>query len=797
MAQCLAILAPLGRDAQVISSLLKSAGIDCAIETSADDVVDALDRGGAGALILAEEALAGSGIVRIRGWLTRQPPWSDLPIVLLSTKRGPETQPSRLTEHLGNVTILERPLHPATLISAARAALRARARQREAEMHIAELAAREAELRQERTALEASEAALRDLNETLEQRVATAIAERDRIWRIAPDLMGVISLDGTYLSVNPAWEQVLGWDPDGLTGRNVAEIRHPDDTERIAAGYRQLAAGQPVFGFEARYRHKEGGWRWISWTVRPEGDFLYAIGRDVTAEKETHTALEAAETARREADALYRAYFETTAEALFVIRVEPDGGFVIEQVNPAHQAQLGFHQEEVAGKRIDAVLPPAVAEQVITAYRRVVDTGEIVQYREAFDLPGGTQHWDNALVPIRDTEGGIVRIFGSSRNVTAQVRAEETLRQAQKMEAVGQLTGGIAHDFNNLLGALVGSLDLIRRKPDDVDRVRQFAEAGIQAAERGAKLTGQLLAFSRAQRIELKPVIISDLVDGMHDLLSRSLGPMIRLSMDLNGDGAVLTDPTQLEMAVLNTAINARDAMPDGGELRITTARRQVGQDAELNPGEYVELSVTDTGTGMPPEVLARALDPFFTTKDVGKGTGLGLSQVYGIARQTGGTVRIKSRVGQGTTVCILLPRTNEAPERTADPEVAPDMKLDGPQATVLVIDDDPDVRAMLVASLDALGYRVLEAQDGATGLSVLRDSQPDLLLVDFAMPSMTGAEVARAAQAQRPEMPIVFMSGYSDTAAIEAAAGCDAVMLRKPFRMHDLQSVLAGALEH
>jgi CheY-like chemotaxis protein len=205
---------------------------------------------------------------------------------------------------------------------------------------------------------------------------------------------------------------------------------------------------------------------------------------------------------------------------------------------------------------------------------------------------------------------------------------------------------------------------------------------------------------------------------------------------------------------------------------------------------------VTDTGTGMPPDVLTRALDPFFTTKDIGKGTGLGLSQVYGIARQTGGTVRIKSRVGQGTTVCILLPRTSEAPEQSAGPEVALDTKSDGPQATVLVIDDDPDVRAMLVASLDALGYQVLEAQDGTTGLSVLQDSQPDLLLVDFAMPNMTGAEVARAAQAQRPEMPIVFMSGYSDTAAIEAAAGRDAVMLRKPFRMHDLQAVLNGALD-
>jgi CheY-like chemotaxis protein/nitrogen-specific signal transduction histidine kinase len=380
---------------------------------------------------------------------------------------------------------------------------------------------------------------------------------------------------------------------------------------------------------------------------------------------------------------------------------------------------------------------------------------------------------------------------------TAELReAHEALRQSQKMEAVGQLTGGIAHDFNNLLQGVAGSLDLIRRKADDPGRVRRFAEAGLQAAERGAKLTGQLLAFSRAQRIELRPVAVSDLVAGMQDLLQRSLGPMARLRLELTAQGTpVLSDPTQLEMAVLNLAINARDAMPEGGELVITTQVRQISKDVELSPGEYVELTVADTGSGMAPDVMARAFDPFFTTKGVGQGTGLGLSQVYGVAKQTGGVARIESEPGAGTTVRLILPRIDaqvrpDAENGAKDPAFAP------ATATVLVVDDDADVRRVLTDMLDVLGYRVSEAEDGPSGLALLDGVAPDLLMVDFAMPGMNGAEVARAAQERRPGLPVVFASGYADTAAIQAAAGPEAVMLRKPFRMEELQAVLAAALK-
>jgi PAS domain S-box-containing protein len=640
----------------------------------------------------------------------------------------------------------------------------------------------------------AAEAALRELNETLEQRIAERTQERDRIWRQSHDLMCIARTDGTLLSVNPAWERLLGWPLDWLTGRKAAEIKHPDDAERTAAELGRLAAGHSTHGFEDRYRHKDGSWRWISWSIQPEGELITCVGRDVTAEKEARAALEVAEAARRKADALYRAYFQNTPEALFLIGVEPDGGFVVEEVNPAHEAGVGFRLEDIQGKRVDELLPPDVALRVVESYQRVVDTGEIYQYREVFDLGGNPRHWDTSLVPVRDEAGRVVRLIGSSRDVTRQVLAEEALRQSQKMEAVGQLTGGIAHDFNNLLGAVVGCLDLIRRKPMDSEKVRRFAEAGLEAAERGTRLTGQLLAFSRSQRLELKPVVVAELVNRMGDLLARTLGPAVQLSIHADGDGAVLADPTQLEMAILNMAINARDAMPAGGDLTIAMDIHRTQNDAELEDGEYVGLSVSDTGSGMPPEVVARAFDPFFTTKGTGKGTGLGLSQVYGVARQAGGTARIESQLGKGTTVCLYLPRTAAGASARVEPQASEPAEAPN-GATILVVDDDADVRRMLVASLDSLGYDVVEAADGRSGLAVLQEHAIDLMIIDFAMPGMNGAEVASIARQRWPSLPIVMASGYADTDAIERAIGKDAPVLRKPFRVSDLQVALEEAL--
>ncbi len=516
------------------------------------------------------------------------------------------------------------------------------------------------------TAQHREEERLREAAQSLAAEVAERTRERDRIWNLSHDLMCVGRLDGTLLSLNPAWERVLGWDAAHLLATQNREIRHPDERARTVAEMERLRRGEAVENFEIRFRHADGSWRWFSWTIVPEGELYYGIGRDVTAERQAAIELE---------------------------------------------------------------------------------------------------------------------------------RAQDALRQAQKMEAVGQLTGGIAHDFNNLLGAVVGGFELISRKPGDPERVRRIAENGLAAAERGAKLTGQLLAFSRAQKLDLRPIVARDVVAGMHDLLRTTLGPTVDLAVDLDGPlVAVLCDAVQLEMAVLNLAINARDAMPAGGALRIATRTCALDHDPELASGEYVEIAVSDAGIGMAPDVLERAFDPFFTTKGVGKGTGLGLSQVYGIARQSGGGVRIESAVGRGTTVRILLPRTDAPAARTI--AAAAEAGIAAPaRHSVLLVDDDPDVRRMLADALESLGYRVTQAEDGEAGLARLDAARPDLVIVDFAMPGMSGAEVAAAIRARRPELPIVFASGYSDTAAIERALGPNAPLLRKPFRLDELQAALRTAL--
>jgi signal transduction histidine kinase len=380
--------------------------------------------------------------------------------------------------------------------------------------------------------------------------------------------------------------------------------------------------------------------------------------------------------------------------------------------------------------------------------------------------------------------------------IAERERIEARLIQAQKMEAVGQLTGGIAHDFNNLLTAIVGSLDLLLRRTDD-EKVLRLARNALQASERGAKLTAQLLAFSRRQRLSPTAVDPNKVVSGMADLLARAIGTHISIEMRLDPSlWRALADPTQLEVMILNLAINARDAMPGGGRLRIETRNvAEVAQTlaAELAPGEYVALSVADNGTGMPPDVLARAFEPFFTTKHQGKGTGLGLAQLYGFARQSGGTARIESEEGQGTTVTIYLPRTH------ADAQEAPLALPEGlgqGSATILLVDDDEGVRTVAAAIVEELGFKVLSAGTGKEALQLLgEDPRIDLLLTDIVMPEMTGVELARQVRAMRPALPILFASGYADVKTFGEELEAETV-LKKPFRIAEVAARIRDVLE-
>jgi PAS domain S-box-containing protein len=376
--------------------------------------------------------------------------------------------------------------------------------------------------------------------------------------------------------------------------------------------------------------------------------------------------------------------------------------------------------------------------------------------------------------------------------VGERVRAEEALRQAQKMEAVGQLTGGIAHDFNNLLTPIMGGLELLAGRTED-PRLKRVADTALESARRGAKLTGQLLAFSRIQRISMAPVPVNSLIEKMQTLLRHSIGRAITIETALDPDaGHGLCDANQLENAILNLAINARDAMPRGGVLTIGTAALDVDEEADHKAGRFVRIRVADTGEGMPAEVAARATEPFFSTKPLGKGTGLGLAQVYGIAQQSGGTLRIDSEVGRGTRVDILLPAVDAPGDGDAAPGDAPGAQAPGAsRAKVLVIDDDEDVRAFLIVSLEGLGHDVIAAEGGEEGLARLRESRPDLALVDYAMPNMHGAEVARAAREIAPGLPIVFVTGYAESEQLDAALGAGAPVLRKPFTLAQLQAAV------
>lgn len=371
--------------------------------------------------------------------------------------------------------------------------------------------------------------------------------------------------------------------------------------------------------------------------------------------------------------------------------------------------------------------------------------------------------------------------------------AQEALRQAQKMEAVGQLTGGIAHDFNNLLMGITGSLDLIQRQVEagSIDKIGRFADLAMTSANRAAALTHRLLAFSRRQPLDPKPVDVNDLVSGMADLLRRTLGEAVTLETDVAaGLSLAMTDPNQLENAILNLAINARDAMPHGGMLTIRARNVQLGDQfvsrpSDVRPGDYLCIAVGDTGQGMCSSTIQKAFEPFFTTKPIGQGTGLGLSMVYGFAKQSDGFVRLESEVGEGTKVEIYLPRALSA--------ASPQHSLARVQArtraiahgeVVLVIEDEDAVRMLVVETLKDQGYIVLEARDGPSGLEILRSGHPiDLLVTDIGLPGLNGRQVFDAARLQRPSLKVMFMTGYAETAtAADGFLGPGMEMITKPF---------------
>jgi len=487
------------------------------------------------------------------------------------------------------------------------------------------------------------------------------------------------------------------------------------------------------------------------------------------------------------------AYFNFSTDYLFLVRVDADGIATFEDMNPACEQVMGLMRADLIGRPVDAFVPPDSARDINRYARLCLETRQPQTYLAPREYQDGRKviiEGRVALVERLGHGGGLVLFSGS--DVTERRNIEEALRQAQKMEAVGQLTGGLAHDFNNLLAGISGSLELMqtRMQQGRFNDVERYMAAAQGAAKRAAALTHRLLAFSRRQTLAPKPTDVNRLVAGMQEMVQRTVGPGIPVEVvGASGLWSAMVDPPQLENALLNLCINARDAMPDGGRITIETCNKWMDDRAALRldmpEGQYLALSVTDTGTGMTPEVMARVFEPFFTTKPMGEGTGLGLSMIYGFAQQSGGQVRIYSEVGGGTTVCIYLPRHYGEVEDEDGPAVAKVLGRSEQGETVLVVDDEPTVRMLVADILDDLGYTAIEAGDSAAGLKVLQsDVRIDLLVTDVGLPGgMNGRQMADAARVSRPDLRVLFITGYAENAILgngHLAPGM--AVLTKPF---------------
>ena len=658
-----------------------------------------------------------------------------------------------------------------------------------------------------RRAQQVSEEELRQTDRLLRTILETAsglVYAKDRRGRM------LLGNEPTLALIGKSWADVAGrTDLEFLDDPVQAEAVMANDERIMASGVSEeveepvgVAGGQPRIWLSTKAPMRDGQGAVVG---------MVGISQDITARKRAEADLQAlnatleARVAERTAE---RDRAWKNAQDLICV-ITAAGEF--RAVNPAWTAVLGWEPDELIGQHFLFVTHPDDAEATLAAHDTALQD-ILPRYEFRCRHKDGSYRW---IAWSATPDAGLV--YASGRNVTAEkeaavalARAEDLLRQSQKMEAVGQLTGGIAHDFNNLLAAISGSLELLQRRVESgrTDGLQRYTLAAMTAAQRAASLTQRLLAFARRQPLDPKRVDGNRLIADMDDLLRRTLGPGTDLEIVLAGGlWPTLCDSNQLESAILNLAINARDAMPVGGRLTIETGNAFLdeayarSQGGEVRPGQYVMISITDTGTGMTPEVMARVFDPFFTTKPIGQGTGLGLSMLYGFVKQSEGHVRVYSELGQGTTFRLYLPRLRGVMDVAGDAApLAPATSAEVETGqTVLVVDDEPTVRMLVVETLQDLGYAALEAADGSAALTILESAAPiDLLVTDVGLPGLNGRQLAEAARRVRPDLRVLFITGYAHNAAIGNGGLLEPGMeiVTKPFALEALAAKIREMIE-
>jgi PAS domain S-box-containing protein len=634
------------------------------------------------------------------------------------------------------------------------------------------------------------------------EQFAVSESDEDR-YRLLVDAItdyAIYMLDpgGRVTSWNAGAQRFKGYEPQDILGEHFSRFYTEKDR----------AAGMPEKAL--RTAMDEGRFEAEGWRVRKDGSRFWAhvvidpiraeTGELVGFAKITRDLTErrAAEDALRRSEQQFALLVQgVTDYAIYML--DPNGR--VTNWNAGAQRIKGYLPHEVIGSHFSRFYTEEERARGLPERALEVAADEGRFEREGWRVrKDGSRFWAHVVIdPIRNDDGEVIGFAKITRDITEKMEtqraldlAREALFQSQKLDAIGQLTGGIAHDFNNLLMAVLGSLELVRKRLPHDPRITPLIDNAIQGADRGAVLTQRMLAFARKQELAKAAVDLPALVRGMTGLLQRSLGPSIQIETRFPLSlPALYTDPAQLETALLNLTVNARDAMPDGGTISIEAKSEVIGEGSgsPLSPGAYVRLSVADTGQGMDAETLARAAEPFYTTKGIGKGTGLGLSMVHGLAEQSGGRLNIRSRPCEGTIVELWLPQAlADQPQLLP---VAAEAELEnGPPLVVLAVDDDSLVLINTVAMLEDLGHRVFPAVSAKDALATLRRERVDLVITDYAMPQMTGLQLAEAIKADHPDLPVILATGYA-----ELSPGTESRLprLSKPF----LQRDLAAALRH